>query len=76
MTERVSATETVGDDAGAIVTFGHCPFGAASESRADLVCGLHRGLVEGFVDRMGDAVVDEFCTLVSRTPCQVAVSAR
>jgi hypothetical protein len=29
--------------------------------------------VAGFVSQMGDAEVREFCDLVHRTPCQVAV---
>jgi hypothetical protein len=32
--------------------------------------------VAGFVARMGDTEVREFCTLVDRTPCQVAVRSR
>jgi hypothetical protein len=40
------------------------------------VCGLHRGLVAGFVAEMGDAEVAEFCTLTSRTPCRVTVASR
>lgn len=68
-------TEGAGDD-DAVVGFGHCPFQTFAESNPEIVCSLHRGLVEGFVDTMGDARVEEFCTLVDRTPCQVAISAR
>jgi predicted ArsR family transcriptional regulator len=60
----------------AVVGFCHCPFRDVAERFPDLVCGLHRGLVEGFVDAMGDASVTSFNTLVDRTPCRVAVSAR
>ena len=35
------------------------------------VCGLHQGLVEGFVDAVGGARVDTFHPLTDRTPCQV-----
>ena len=67
-----------GDDDGdcAVVGFAHCPFRALAEQRPDLVCGLHRGMVEGFVDAMGDAEVDDFHTLVHREPCQVVLTSR
>lgn len=68
-------TEGASDD-DAVVGFGHCPFRAFAEANPEIVCSLHRGLVEGFVDRLGDAEVGEFCSLVHRTPCQVAISAR
>jgi predicted ArsR family transcriptional regulator len=64
------------DDDTAIVAFAHCPFADIAAEHPELVCGLHRGLVAGFVARMGDAEVREFCTLVDRTPCQVAVRSR
>ncbi len=60
----------------AVVGFCHCPFRDVAERFPDLVCGMHRGLVEGFVDAMGDATVTEFSTLVDRTPCRVSVTAR
>lgn len=60
----------------AVVGFCHCPFRDVAERFPDLVCGLHRGLVEGFVEAMGDATVTSFHTLVDRTPCRVAVTAR
>lgn len=65
-----------GTDDEAIVGFGHCPFRSAAEAHPDIVCSLHRGLVEGFIERMGDAEVSRFCSLVDRTPCQVSISAR
>jgi len=66
-----------GDDPdAAVVAFSHCPFAELAESHPELVCGLHRGLVAGFVAEMGDAEVDEFCTLTSRTPCRVTVASR
>lgn len=64
------------DDDTAIVAFSHCPFRALAESHPELVCSLHRGIVEGFVDTMGDAEVREFCSLASITPCQVSVATR
>jgi predicted ArsR family transcriptional regulator len=69
-------TDSPDDPDVAVVAFGHCPFAELAAQHPELVCGLHRGLVAGFVDRMGDAEVDEFCTLTSRTPCRVAVASR
>jgi predicted ArsR family transcriptional regulator len=75
--EDVGPIVTDGDDDDtAIVAFAHCPFADIAAEHPELVCGLHRGLVAGFVARMGDAEVREFCTLVDRTPCQVAVRSR
>ena len=68
-------TEADDPDA-AVVAFSHCPFAELAETHPELVCGLHRGLVVGFVAEMGDAQVDEFCTLISRTPCRVTVAPR
>lgn len=68
---------TDGDDADtAVVAFANCPFAEIAAEHPDLVCGLHRGLVAGFVAGMGDAEVAEFCTLAHRTPCRVAVRSR
>lgn len=66
-----------GDDAdSAVVAFGRCPFGDLSGIDPELVCGLHRGLIEGFVDAMGDAEVRAFHSVADRTPCRVAVATR
>jgi len=64
------------DEVTAVVAFANCPFGDLARAHPDLVCGLHRGLVAGFVAQMGDADVAEFCSLAHRTPCQVAVTSR
>lgn len=69
-------TDVVGDPDAAVVAFTHCPFAELAEQHPELVCGLHRGLVAGFVAQMGDAEVEEFCTLTSRTPCRVTVASR
>lgn len=58
-----------GDDV--TVAFTHCPFRDLAEVRPDLVCSLHRGLVEGFVDRIGGSEVSDFGSLVDRDPCRV-----
>lgn len=51
--------------------FSHCPFQDLAEANPEVVCGLHRGMVEGFVDQVGGCVVQEFRTLVDRNSCQV-----
>lgn len=68
--------DTAPDGETAVVAFTRCPFRPLAEAYPELVCSLHRGLVEGFVDTMGDAEVRDFFTLASRTPCQVAVASR
>lgn len=65
---------TVREDGAATVAFTHCPFRDLAEADPDVVCGLHRGMVEGFVDTHGGASVGEFHTLLSRTPCQVTLA--
>lgn len=62
------------EDGAATVAFTHCPFRDLAEADPDVVCGLHRGMVEGFVDTHGGASVAEFHTLLSRTPCQVTLA--
>ena len=69
-------SDVADDPDAAVVAFGHCPFAELAEQHPELVCGLHRGLVAGFVAQMGDAEVEEFCTLTSRTPCRVTVASR
>lgn len=58
----------------ASVGFTHCPFRELAETDPDLVCGLHRGMVEGFVDVVGGARVTRFNSLLDRTPCQVSLA--
>ena len=60
----------------AVVGFAHCPFRALAEEHPEVVCALHRGLVEGFVAAVGGGEVDDFHTLVHREPCQVVLSSR
>ncbi|MEL6893886.1 MAG: helix-turn-helix domain-containing protein [Actinomycetota bacterium] len=69
-------TDVDGDPDTASVAFAHCPFADLAREHPELVCGLHRGMVAGFVDRMGDAHVGEFCALTHRTPCRVTVATR
>jgi predicted ArsR family transcriptional regulator len=66
--------ESVVDNASLTVAFTRCPFRELAEANPDLVCSLHRGLVEGFVDARGDGTVVEFHDLADRTPCQVEIA--
>ncbi|MET0909704.1 MAG: helix-turn-helix domain-containing protein [Ilumatobacteraceae bacterium] len=68
-------SDVAGDEDAAVVAFANCPFAELAQEHPDLVCGLHRGLVSGFVARMADTEVREFCSVTSRTPCRVTVSA-
>lgn len=61
----------VDEDGSATIAFTHCPFRELAEAHPDLVCGIHRGMVEGFVAAYDDTEVDEFHSLTDRTPCQV-----
>ena len=63
-------------DGGTAVTiaFTHCPFRELAEPHPEVVCHLHRGLIEGFVEQLGGAGVDRFATLADRDPCQVELS--
>jgi predicted ArsR family transcriptional regulator len=61
------------------VDFLHCPFRELAEAYPELVCNLHRGIVEGVVGAAGRAghgvgMVEDFRTLVDRDPCNVTVS--
>src|SRR5689334_10799587 len=66
--------EATGGTEGVTIAFTHCPFRELAEANPDLVCGLHRGMVEGFVDERGDGAVVAFHDLGSRTPCQVEIA--
>lgn len=60
----------------AMIGFAHCPFRTLADEHPDLVCSLHRGLVEGFVDAMGDATVADFRSLAQVPSCQVVLATR
>jgi predicted ArsR family transcriptional regulator len=62
------------DDDVATVAFAHCPFADLAAADPRLVCGLHRGMVEGFVDAIGGRPIRAFGTLVDREPCQVQLA--
>lgn len=69
-------TASPDDEDAAVIAFAHCPFGELAEAHPDLVCGIHRGLVAGFVSEMGDADIHHFGTLTSRAQCRVTVASR
>lgn len=62
--------------AGVTVAFTHCPFAELAEAHPEIVCHLHRGMVEGLVDAVGGATVERFGTRVARNPCQVELMLR
>ena len=66
--------ESAADDQGASIAFTRCPFRELAEANPELVCGLHRGLVEGFVAARGDGEVVDFHDLADRVPCQVEIA--
>jgi predicted ArsR family transcriptional regulator len=69
----------IGDD-GTTTTIGfsNCPFRELAEAFPDLVCHLHRGLVEGVVEGVPNAeiAVRAFATLADRDPCRVELAVR
>ena len=58
------------------VAFTHCPFAEMAEAEPELVCSLHRGLLEGFVDESGGASVVSFNDLAHREPCRAELASR
>ena len=68
-------TDVAGDDDAAVVASPTVRSPSSPQEHPELVCGLHRGLVAGFVAAMADTEVREFCSVTSRTPCRVTVSA-
>ncbi|MGH9177042.1 MAG: helix-turn-helix transcriptional regulator [Acidimicrobiales bacterium] len=58
------------------IAFTHCPFLQLAEAFPDLVCHLHRGMVEGMVEVLGGVQVERFSTLADRDPCQVDLARR
>ena len=74
--DPATAVEEVEEGRAATVAFTHCPFRDLAEAHPEIVCHLHRGLVEGFVGEVGGGEVVAFGTLVDRRPCQVELVAR
>jgi predicted ArsR family transcriptional regulator len=59
------ATTTIG--------FTRCPFADLAAAFPNVVCHLHRGMVEGYVEAAGGASVEAFHTLEDRDPCRVDI---
>jgi predicted ArsR family transcriptional regulator len=62
------------------VAFGHCPFADLAEDQPQVVCSLHRGMLEGFCEEIsessggpavGSAEVASFSDIGARSPCRV-----
>ena len=67
----------VGEDgATTSIAFTHCPFRDLAEAYPELVCHLHRGIVEGLVGEWDDVEVERFATLADRDPCHVELEVR
>lgn len=66
---------TVTDDDGTVVAFTHCPFQEMARDNPELVCSLHRGLIEGFVEQHGGAQMVEFHDVAAREPCRAQLVA-
>jgi predicted ArsR family transcriptional regulator len=67
----------LGDDGElSTIAFTHCPFREVAEAFPEIVCHLHRGIVEGYVDAVGGAQVTRFATLADRNPCQMDLVGR
>ena len=65
----------VDQDDVATIAFTHCPFADLAASQPDLVCALHRGVLEGFVDELGGAQMVSFNDLSDRAPCRTRLAA-
>lgn len=72
---RLGFDPAVADDGEAVsVAFTHCPFAELAQAHPEIVCNLHRGMVEGFVETVGGASVERFRTLLDRHPCRVELA--
>jgi predicted ArsR family transcriptional regulator len=60
------------------IAFTHCPFAELATAFPEVVCHIHRGIVEGMVDELGgvDVAVERFATLADRDPCRVDLAVR
>jgi predicted ArsR family transcriptional regulator len=66
----------VSDDGTASIAFTHCPFAELAAAHPEVVCHLHRGMIQGYVEQIGGGSVERFGTLADRDPCQVELSFR
>lgn len=60
----------------ATIAFTRCPFQELAEAYPELVCHLHRGMVEGFVEVAAGAELVAFHTLADRDPCRASLALR
>ena len=60
------------------MAFTNCPFSELAAAHPEVVCHLHRGIVEGMVEELGgvDVRVERFATLEDRDPCRVDLAVR
>jgi len=63
----------VQDGATTTIGFTRCPFADLAAAFPSVVCHLHRGMVEGYVEAAGGATVQSFATLEDRDPCRVDI---
>jgi hypothetical protein len=63
-------------DSSTTVSFTRCPYRELAQAHPEVVCCLHRGIVEGIVERMGGASVANFATLADQHPCRVELVVR
>jgi predicted ArsR family transcriptional regulator len=61
------------EDDASWIWFGHCPFSELAEANPELVCSLHRGLIEGLLEARGDDVPVDFHDRTARQPCCVVL---
>ena len=61
------------DGATTTIGFTRCPFADLAAAFPSVVCHLHRGMVEGYVEAAGGATVEAFHTLEDRDPCRVDI---
>ena len=62
------------DGSAVTVAFTRCPFRELAEAYPDVVCHLHRGIVEGIIAAAGGGSVTRFGTLADRNPCEVELA--
>lgn len=55
------------------VCFTNCPFADLAQANPDVICSLHRGMLEGFIDT-SSLRLDEFRSVADRRPCQADLS--
>lgn len=58
----------------ALVAFAHCPFAELAVQNPGIVCALHRGLVEGFIEGGGHLALRSFNDVVNREPCRMSLA--